>query len=238
MSASSNQSSIEDHVIGLDTAIATKPTSSFDFETFKGLLLQLFILEGISFSKVEAKAFKELLTYLQPQLRDCIPSRRSLRRYIAAAYSEGLQSVEKALQQATTRINISFDLWTSPGRRLALLGVVAHYLDTNHQPKAVLLVLPRLYGAHTGRSIASTITELLDHFNLRTRFGHIITDNASENTACTNLLSEELTTDLRKRHILCMGYIINLVAHQILFGEDVEAFEDSLENVAREELEL
>jgi hypothetical protein len=74
MSASSNQSSIEDHVIGLDTAIATKPTSSFDFETFKGLLLQLFILEGISFSKVEAKAFKELLTYLQPQLRDCIPS--------------------------------------------------------------------------------------------------------------------------------------------------------------------
>jgi hypothetical protein len=79
ISVSSNQSSIEDHVIGLDTAIATKPTSSFDFETFKGLLLQLFILEGISFSKVEAKAFKELLTYLQPQLRDCIPSRRSLR---------------------------------------------------------------------------------------------------------------------------------------------------------------
>jgi hypothetical protein len=35
-----------------------------------------------------------------------------------------------------------------------------------------------------------------------------------------------------------MGHIINLVAHQILFGEDVEAFEDSLENVALEELEL
>jgi hypothetical protein len=102
----------------------------------------------------------------------------------------------------------------------------------------VLLALPRLYGTHTGRSIASTITELLDYFNLRTRFSHIITDNASENTICTNLLSEELTTDLRKRHILCMGYIINLVAHQILFGEDVEAFEDSLENVALEELEL
>jgi hypothetical protein len=35
-----------------------------------------------------------------------------------------------------------------------------------------------------------------------------------------------------------MGHIINLVAHQIRFGEDVEAFEDSLENVALEELEL
>jgi hypothetical protein len=114
---------------------------------------------------------------------------------------------------------------------------VAHYLDTNHQPKVVLLPLPRLYSTHTGRSIASIITELLDHFNLRTRFSYIITDNASKNTVYTNLLSKELTTDLRKRHILCMGYIINLVAHQILFGEDVEAFEDSLENVALEELE-
>lgn len=35
-----------------------------------------------------------------------------------------------------------------------------------------------------------------------------------------------------------MGHIINLVAHQVLFGEDVESFEEVLTNVTIEEVEL
>lgn len=235
---SSGQSSIEDHLGAMDHAPTAVGASTFDFETFKGLLLQLFISESLSFTKIDAKALRDLLVYLQPQLNGIIPSRRSLRRYIDAAYDQSLGSVEHALQLATTRINLSFDLWTSPGRRLALLGVVAHYLDANYKPKAVLLALPSMHGSHTGANIAERLTLILNHFKLRDRFGHAITDNASENTACMNLLSTELNMTLNKRHVLCMGHIINLVAHQILFGEDIEAFEDHLENVALEELEL
>ena len=103
--------------------------SQFDLATFKALLVRLFTVEQLALVKVESQAFRDLLIYLQPDLRGSILSRRSLTRYIGYAYEKSLSDVEIALVGAKTRINLSFDLWTSPGRRLSLLGVVAHYLD-------------------------------------------------------------------------------------------------------------
>lgn len=210
----------------------------FDLSTFKALLLRLFTIEQLPFAKVESDALRTLLIHCQPRLIGYIPSRRSIRRYIGIAYDQSLAAVEAELAGATTRINLSFDLWTSPGRRLSLLGVVAHYLNAQYKPCTTLLALPRMKGAHIGASIAATLTEILDHFKLQNRFGYAITDNASENTACMNHLSEALAIDAGKRRVLCMGHIINLVAHQVLFGEDVEAFEEVLTNVTAEEVEL
>jgi hypothetical protein len=63
-----------------------------------------------------------------------MPTRNSLRSYITTAYEHALGVVEKELGSAHTKINLSFDLWTSPGRRLSLLGVVAHYLNDRYEP--------------------------------------------------------------------------------------------------------
>jgi hypothetical protein len=79
---------------------------------------------------------------------------------------------------------------------------------------------------------------ILDHYNLRESFGYAITDNASKNRACLNLLSQELGFNAAKRHVLCIGYVINLVAHKVLFGSDVESFEYELSNVTAEAVEL
>lgn len=212
--------------------------SAFDLSTFKALLIQLFTTEQLSFAKIESMAFKELLEYLQPAVRGSIPSRRSLTRYISTAYERSVEKVENAVRTAQTRINLSFDLWTSPSRRLSLLGIVAHYLDTTYKPITLLLALPRMVGAHTGVSIADQIHTILCHFRLEERFGHAIADNASENIACMNHLSELLNIDLDKRRIMCMGHIINLVAQQCLFGSDIEAFEEELTNTTAVELEL
>jgi hypothetical protein len=43
---------------------------------------------------------------------------------------------------------------------------------------------------------------------------------------------------MSKRRIMCMGHIINLVAQQVLFRSDVDAFEEELTNVTAEEIEL
>jgi hypothetical protein len=82
----------------------------FDFEVFKGLVLQMFTQEQVPFSLIDAKAFRQLLFYLQPLLSDCIPNRTSLRRHIARAYDQALTKVEAELHYATSRINLSFDL--------------------------------------------------------------------------------------------------------------------------------
>jgi hypothetical protein len=53
------------------------------------------------------------------------------------------------------------------------------------------------------------------------------------------ILGKELSIDVGARHVLCIGHIINLVAHEVLFGTDVEAFELELESdVTAEFVEL
>jgi hypothetical protein len=212
---------------------------AFDLNIFMGLLLLLILNRQLPLSIVDAPEFRQLLIYCQPRLQGAIPSTRTLGRYIEVTFDKALANVELELKHAFGRVNLSFDLWTSPGRRLSLLGVVAHYLNDKYEPRAVLLAMPRMTGSHTAANVASQISKLLHHFSLTTRFGHAITDNASENSACMAILGKELGINPNERHVLCIGHIINLVAHEVLFGSDVEAFELELEsNVTAEVVEL
>jgi len=76
----------------------------------------------------------------------------------------------------------------------------------------VLLALLRMYSYHTGVSIAKQIYKILTHFCIANNFSHAITNNASENTACLDHLSELLSITLDSRCMRCMGHVINLVA--------------------------
>ena len=73
-----------------------------------------------------------------------------------------------------------------------------------------------MFGSHTGVSIVKQIHAILTHFCISDNFGHAIANNASENTACLNHLSELLHMDLGKRRVMCMGHVINLVAQECL----------------------
>jgi hypothetical protein len=212
---------------------------AFDARIFRGLITRLFTEEQLALKKVEAPALRELLIYLNPRCSVAIPSRSALRKGITAAYDNALTAVARELQTASTKVNISFDLWTSPGRRLSLIGVVAHYLNDNFEPRVILLAMPQMQGSHTAVNLKGQIFDLVQYFGLENTFGYAITDNASENQACLRLLAEDLAFDARKRHVLCMGHVINLVAHKVLFSSDVKSFEYELEHaVTAEAVEL
>ena len=90
--------------------------------------------------------------------------------------------------------------------------MVAHYLDATFTLRATLLALLQMLGSHTALNLSEQLSEILRHFKLKDSFGNAVTDNASKNAACLELLSNELKIDLSKRHIRYMGYVINLVA--------------------------
>jgi hypothetical protein len=115
---------------------------------------------------IEEDAFRELLIYCELRLQRTILSRRSLARYIEKAYVDTHAKVVFDLQGAITRVNLSFDLWTLPGRRLLLLGVVTHYLNAEQQPRNVLLALLRMYGSYTATNIAKALRLLCTRFDL------------------------------------------------------------------------
>jgi hypothetical protein len=128
---------------------------AFDYEIFKGLLTRFFVVEQLLLHKVDSPALRDLLVYCNPRCRAALPARNTLKRYVASAYEYALPAVELELSSASSKINLSFDLWTSPNRRLSLLGVVAHYLDKRFEPRALLLALPRMSGAHTAVSLST-----------------------------------------------------------------------------------
>jgi hypothetical protein len=92
----------------------------------------------------------------------------------------------------------------------------------------MLLALLRIHGSHIAVSIAKSLLQILHHFDLITRLSNIVTDNASENGAYIAILAKECFIKLRERHVLYIGYVINLIAQQVLFRSDVKAFEPEL----------
>lgn len=121
---------------------------------------------------------------------------------------------------------------------MSLLGVVTHYLNRRFSLRTILLGLPRIAGAHTTASLSTQLVSILDFYNLRESFGYAVTDNASKNRACLDILLKELGFSAPQRYVRCIGHVINLVAHKVLFGSNVESFEHELSNVTAEVVEL
>ena len=64
--------------------------------------------------------------------------------------------------------HISCDLWTSTNF-LSLLGIVAHFLDSQNNKRNNLLALPRIWGKHDGASVAASLLEAIPRFGLGVR---------------------------------------------------------------------
>jgi hypothetical protein len=77
-------------------------------------------------------------------------------------------------------------------------------------------------------NIVAALNDLLVRFNLINRLGNFITDNASKNQATLSELATKYSLITEQRYVLCIGHVINLVAQQVLFGNDVDAFEPKL----------
>ncbi len=133
---------------------------------------------------------------------------------------------EVILRQARSSVNISFDLWTSSSNS-AYVDVICHFIDVNKQLKTLLLAVHYIQGDHSGKNQAKSILPVLDEYSLKEKLGYFIMDNASSNDTCVTEIVETLRPDLnadnqRHRYI---GYIINLIAKVILFGNKSETFE-------------
>jgi hypothetical protein len=145
--------------------------------------------------------------------------------------------VTEKLHAATSKIHLSFDLWTSRNLR-ALLGVNCHFADEFGNLKTFLLALPQQLGHHSGVNIADNITSIIEHFNISESIGYFMTDNATNNDTCIEALGLEYNFNPLHRRLRCSGHKINLVARAMLWGVDEEAFENELATVDIEDHDL
>lgn len=215
------------------TAVENSALAGFDLLEFRALLLQWVIAGNIAFRKVESPHLRRLISYANPWTK--MPSHISISRWVAKAYEEQLGVFTETLASAITKVSLSFDLWTS-GTSVALLGIVAHFIDAEGKPTSILLSLPRQQGRHTGTNIADNVACIIAEYGLDRSLGFFITDNASNNASCMLTLANEFQFSARARWIRCSGHILNLVAQSILFGANADALELELLGTQDEEL--
>lgn len=212
----------------------------FSSNAFQALLYSWIVTDNVSFRKVESPRiprFHALLRYLNARCERLLPSYQTVSRTIGEIYDKQLGAVTEALGAAATKINFSFDLWTSKNR-LALLGLVAHFIDNAGCPKSILLALPRQKGRHTGSNTGDTVAEIICHYGLENKVGYFISDNARNNAKALGFLGTEFHFDPQRRWLRCVGHIFNLCGQAVLFGKDFDAFEREVENLQLEERQL
>jgi hypothetical protein len=136
-----------------------------------------------------------------------------------STYHERIRDVKEALLKARSRINLSFDAWSSPNH-LSLLGIVAYWIDEKYELKTTLLALRPVEGHH-GYQAAEVIAPVIKSFRIENNVGAFQMDNASNNDIAMSALAASLPSagiDPQESRLRCFGHIVNLVVKALLYG--------------------
>ena len=103
---------------------------------------------------------------------------------------------------------------------------MGHFLNSNHVYQARLLGFKKHEGAHSGTRMASTIENVLKHWEICDRIGVTVSDNVTSNDTCLDALFTLLDPSMcREDRLRCAGHIINLVVKAFLHGKDLDAMD-------------
>lgn len=204
-----------------------------DFKTWKLVFIQWIVFCHIAYSQIENPYFKKMLSLLGEGLASLVPSRNTIRKWIVLEFQQRKRELRRELRAARSNIHISFDLWTSPNC-YAIIAIVAHYIDSNGKRQAKLIALRSLDGEHTGENMAALLLKVFREYKIGSRIGFFITDNASSNDVCIDLVLSKLypNMDAKQRHrrrLRCIGHVVNLAAQAFLFGKQSQETLDELE---------
>ncbi|KAM3448845.1 hypothetical protein NHJ6243_010059, partial [Beauveria neobassiana] len=210
-----------------DQALMNAFVASFEPARFQQLLVRWVACDDIPFHKIESPYFRDLMVYTNSAITDSgsLPTHSTMREWIIRSFNHHKGVVTELLGRSLSRINISFDAWSSR-KFTSLLGLTVHFLDDEGKFRTFLLGLPRIEGRHSGENLADRVSEIIHEYNIEGRIGYFITDNAESNDTCLDHLAVELGFNKQQRRLRCSGHIINLVARSILFGTDADAFEE------------
>jgi len=215
---------------GLAPIFTKGPT--FRAEAFKSRLVEWVLRDRQPFRQVESESWRQMIACLRPEAISAIPkSGDTVRTWAINRFKAARNIIKLRLHEAISKIHISCDMWSSPNGH-SMLGVVAHWCEQDKSLRSTLLGLPKVWGAHTGDNIAEALVDVLEQYELTSKLGYMMMDNATNNDTAVQAINEEL---IRRGHdpgmpweyrrLRCSGHIWNLTVKKLLFGKDMDALE-------------
>lgn len=139
------------------------------------------IVTNLSFRQVTNSTTVGLFQMHRPRTAPLFDtSHTGIKNAVLRGYRSRLEEVRVVLYMAVSKIHISCDLWSSTNL-LSLLGVVAHFLDSNNFKRTILLGVPRVLGGHDGENVAASLLDVLRRFEVEKKLGVFVMDNAYNN---------------------------------------------------------
>jgi hypothetical protein len=128
--------------------------------------------------------------------------------------------VRRVLQGVLGRISFAVDAWTSRNMH-AFLGITAHWIDAEWQPRHVVLDVPPLLGSHEGENLCRTFTTTCRDIRVLPKLLGGTTDKAKNNdtflanleTACQD---QGIPFGCESTHVRCIAHVINLAVQDFL----------------------
>ncbi|KAJ6437886.1 transposase-like protein [Purpureocillium lavendulum] len=82
--------------------------------------------------------------------------------------------------------------------------------------------------------MATYIKEVINQYEIGSKLGYFMLDNAESNDTCLETLASWFPMDVSSRRLRCIGHIINLVVRAVIFGSNVSKFEAELRGATDE----
>jgi len=198
---------------------------------FKAALVAFICCCHIAFSIVESRWFIALLSTLSNLVAELVPdSHTTVRNWMIESFHTNKSKIQARLHKARSNIHLSFDLWTS-GNYYSFNAIVAHFVDTDYKVKTALIGFRDLEGPHSGENIAESVKTVCEEYDIASKIGCFVLDNAENNDTCVQALARTWgwsREEAKQRRLRCFGHIINLVAQAFALGEKQTEFEDAL----------
>jgi hypothetical protein len=131
-----------------------------------------------------------LLRFLNLEADAALPhSHNTILTWTIRQYKSYKERIRNILHSASTKIHITVDLWSSPNS-LAVMGIIAHYINEEGILDNSVLALRNVIGEHTGANQAEIIMDVLDEYGIASKLGYFVMDNATNNDTLVKKLSQ------------------------------------------------
>jgi hypothetical protein len=167
-----------------------------NIDRWRAQLLRWMIVDHVPFTQIESEPFRSLLIGLHAPIERYIVSANTIRNWLDEEYEAAVDQVLAWLQNARSRIHISFDLWTSDNG-YAMVGVYAHFVSHKaFETRVVLLALRRIERKHSGEEVAAILIGIIEFWQLKEYLGVFVGDNSEVNDVAINAVLTELRPDI------------------------------------------
>ena len=225
---------IPDPKVPIDTKQSTlniyrRPPIRLD--VLRKLIVEWIVERRHSFIETESEALFKIFEFLDPRSTNALMVANTTRRDITKYFETAKETIQERLSLARSQIHISYDLWTSPNHK-AMIAIVAHWTAEDYEVKSALLAIREVHGEHNGENIANVVYPVMKEYNIHSRFGYFVGDNASNNNTSIECLDQLMREDGHegfkpiKRRLRCFAHEMQIATKGLLFGPNVKALEE------------